>query len=106
MEGKRALLHLLEADDCSIEPFLFLSDRPHLNQSPLFSLLKRSLHAFCLHLLSVVAGGLLLALVAVVVAGKFEDPVGVDEADVVDVVGGALDDLVINHPLRVYYAGY
>jgi hypothetical protein len=104
VEGKGALLHLLEADDCSVESFGLLAGEPDLNQCPLLRLLKRSLHAFGLHLLAVVAGGLLLALVSVVVAGELEDPVGVDETDVVDIVSGALHDLVVYHPLGIHHA--
>lgn len=48
---------------------------------------------------------MVLAFVPVVVAGELEDPVWVYETDVVDVVSGALDDLVVNHPLGVYHAG-
>jgi hypothetical protein len=50
-------------------------------------------------------GGVVLALVLVVVAGEFKDPVGVDLVDIVDIVVGALDYLVVDNPLGVDHAG-
>jgi hypothetical protein len=44
------------------------------------------------------------ALISIVVAGKLENPVRVDETYIVDVVSGALDNLVVDNPLRVYHA--
>lgn len=105
LEGKRPFFHLLEADDRSIEALLFLPSESHLHQS-LLLYFPRHLHPLHLHLLLISIACHILPLVLVVIPSELKYPVGVDLADIVDVVGRALDDLVVDYPLRVHNAGY
>ena len=102
LEGQRPLLHFFEANHCSIESFLFLSGESHLNQALFFNF-SRSFNSLYLHLFLVCTLSLVFSFVLVVISRKLKYPIRIDEADVVNVISGAFDDLVVDYPFRIHY---
>lgn len=100
LEGERPFLHLLEAYDCRVESLLFLLGKSHLYQ-PFLLNFPHHFHPFYLQLLLIVISCHILPLIFIVIPSKFKDPIRVNLTHVMDVVGRAFDDLMVDNPLRI-----
>ena len=100
MEGERGLLHLLEPKNGSIKALTLFSGCPHLDK-PCLLALPPLLNPLNIHILLIASLRLLLPPILVVSSCQLKDPLRIDLAAIMYVVGVALDDLMINYPLWV-----